>query len=91
MMIVPWSRAHTGFLCHDRLVNQSDPLKGLSREQRDWALHSAKRWEQAYALTERHPEHDPSDVFHALRCLELSPAERLRNGLSRGRLRAYAR
>jgi hypothetical protein len=78
-------------LCHDRLVNQSDALNGLSRDQRDWALQSAKLWEQAYALTQSHPEHDPSDVFHALRCLELSPAERLRNGLSRGRLRAYAR
>jgi hypothetical protein len=34
---------------------------------------------------------DPGDVYHALRCLELTPAERLRRGLSRGRLRAHAR
>lgn len=31
------------------------------------------------------------DVYHALRCLALTPAERLRRELSRGRLRAHAR
>ena len=68
-----------------------DPLAALTPEQRVWARHSAERWGHAHELARRHPGHDCSDIYHALRCLELTPAERLRAGLQRGRLRAYAR
>ncbi len=64
---------------------------GRTPEQQAWADHSAALWQRAHDLARRHPEHDPSDLYHALRCLELTPKERLRAGLQRGRLRAYAR
>ncbi|MGH9201645.1 MAG: hypothetical protein ACRD2A_10470 [Vicinamibacterales bacterium] len=63
----------------------------LTPEQDAWAEHARMLWDRAHALAREHPEHDPSDLYHALRCLELSPAERLRAGLQRGRLRAYFR
>jgi hypothetical protein len=34
---------------------------------------------------------DPGDVYHALRCLELPPAERLHRGLTRVRRRPHTR
>lgn len=68
-----------------------DPLAGLTSDQRAWAMHSAALWEKAYALARLAPGCDPSDIYHALRCLELTPAERLRRALARGRLRTHAR
>ena len=67
------------------------PVAPLTLEQQTWAEHSAALWQRARELARMHPEHDPSDLYHALRCLELAPAERLRAGLQRGRLRTYAR
>jgi hypothetical protein len=64
---------------------------GLTDAQRAWALHSESLWRRAHDIAGAHPGIDPGDVYHALRCLELSPTERLRRGLSRGRLRANAR
>ena len=66
-------------------------LAHLTPEQQAWAEHSAALWQRAHELARMHPAHDPSDLYHALRCLELTPAERLRAGLQRGRLRTYAR
>jgi len=60
-------------------------LDGLSDDQREWALKSEGRWRRAYALAERFTDSDVSDLYHALRCLELSPTERLAAGLQRGR------
>jgi hypothetical protein len=62
-----------------------------TNEERQWALHSEALWARAYRIAATHPGVDAGDIYHALRCLELAPAERLRQGLSRGRLRAYAR
>jgi hypothetical protein len=72
----------------------SDDLKvvaPLTPEQLAWAQHSEALWRRAHAIVDAHPSLDAGDVYHALRCLELSPEERLRRGLSRGRLRAHAR
>lgn len=66
-------------------------LAHLTPDQQAWVEHSAAVWQRAHELARTHPGHDPSDLYHALRCLELTPAERLRAGLHRGRLRAYAR
>ena len=63
----------------------------LTPDEQEWARGSEQLWQQAHSIAKAHPEVDAGDVYHALRCLELSPAERLRRGLSRGRLRAYAR
>lgn len=68
-----------------------EALAGLTREQREQAMISEQRWRQAHALADAHAGMDPSDVYHALRCLELSTHERLRLGLRRGRLRSDAR
>jgi hypothetical protein len=63
----------------------------LTVEQEALADRISRRWERAFELARAHPGHDASDLYHALRCLELTPAERLRAGLQRGRLRTYAR
>jgi len=63
----------------------------LTPDQQAWLRHSESLWRKAHELARLHPDHDPSDLYHALRCLELTPAERLRAGLQRGRLRADAR
>jgi len=62
-------------------------LNDLTPTERAWAQQPERRWQRAHAIANRHPECDPGDVFHALRCLELSPSERLAAGLQRGRLR----
>ena len=69
----------------------SGPLDTLTPEQQEWARHSESLWQRAHQVAAAHPGVDPGDVYHALRCLELTPAERLRRGLSRGRLRIHAR
>jgi hypothetical protein len=68
-----------------------DELDALTSAQREWARHSERLWQRAHALATEAPAVDPGDVYHALRCLELAPAERLKQGLSRGRLRTHAR
>lgn len=66
-------------------------LRDLTESERELAIQSEARWQRAHHIASQHPGVDPSDVYHALRCLELDPAERLRRGLSRGHLRTYAR
>jgi hypothetical protein len=67
------------------------PDEALTNEQRAWARHSEALGRQAHRIASQHHDIDPGDVYHALRCLELTATERLRQGLSRGRLRAYNR
>jgi hypothetical protein len=67
------------------------PASSLTVAQEEMADRIRRRWERAFALARAHPEHDASDLYHALRCFELTPAERLRAGLQRGRLRTHAR
>ncbi len=66
-------------------------VDSLTPDQRAWAEHSERLWQQAHAIAAAHPTVDVGDVYHALRALELTPTERLRLGLSRGRLRTHAR
>jgi hypothetical protein len=75
----------------DRKDGREEALRGLTEAQRAWALHSEALWRRAHELARSSPGVDPGDVYHALRCLELSPQERLRRGLARGRLRAEPR
>lgn len=63
----------------------------LSREHAAWLARSEALWREAHAIVKDRPELDPGDVYHALRTLELPPAERLRRGLTRVRARAHAR
>lgn len=76
------------------MEERTGPVRGLEHftdSERAWAEHSESLWKRAHEIAREHPTVDAGDVYHALRCLELEPAERLRRGLSRGRLRAYAR
>jgi hypothetical protein len=66
-------------------------LAALSDHERSEAMHSESLWRRAHEIVTRYPNLDAGDVYHALRALELAPSERLRRGLSRGRLRAHAR
>jgi hypothetical protein len=66
-------------------------LLDLTPDQRAWAERSERRWQRAHAIAARYPDSDASDLYHALRCLELSPTERLAAGLQRGRLRTFTR
>jgi hypothetical protein len=63
----------------------------LTSDQRAWVSHSEELWRRAHAIVEDRPDLDVSDVYHALRTLELPPAERLRRGLTRVRVRPHAR
>ena len=67
------------------------PSEQLTDHQRAWAAHSEALWTRALEIARTHPDVDAGDVYHALRCLELTPGARLRQALRRGRLRAYAR
>jgi hypothetical protein len=64
-------------------------LEDLMDEQRDWVLHSEALWREAHAIAAANPGVDPGDLYHALRCLELPPAQRLDRGLTRVRTRSH--
>ncbi len=68
-----------------------DADEGLTSEQRAWLNHSEALWRRAHAIVSREPHLDVGDVYHALRALELPPAERLRRGLTRVRARTHQR
>ncbi len=75
----------------DEECMSADRLEALSQDQRDWALHSEELWRRAHILARDHPGVDVGDLYHALRTLELPPADRLRRGLSRVRSRPHTR
>jgi len=63
----------------------------LTADQRAWVLHSEALRRKALAIVSQRPDLDAGDVYHALRNLDLSPAERLRRGLTRVRVRPHGR
>jgi hypothetical protein len=69
-----------------------DPEEDLTNDQRAWILHSEALWREAQEIVGGNPNHDVGTVYHALRNLEQSPAERLHRGLTRvRRTRPHAR
>jgi hypothetical protein len=64
-------------------------LENLTDPQRDWLLHSEALWREAHSIASATPGVDAGDVYHALRCLELSPSQRLGRGLTRVRTRTH--
>ena len=48
------------------------------------------RWRRAHEIVRKHPHLDVSDVHHTLVNLERTPEERLRRGLTHGKLRRAA-
>lgn len=63
----------------------------LTPEQQQWAVRSEALWRRAHAIAREYPESDVSDLYHALRCLQLNPTQRLAAALQRGRLRSHQR
>jgi hypothetical protein len=63
----------------------------LTGDQRTWAEDSERLWRRAHQIASTHKGLDVGDVYHALRSLQRTPADRLRQSLSRARLRAYSR
>ena len=70
--------------------DESHPIETLTDDQRAWLLRSEALWRKADTVAIAHPGMDPSDAYHALRTLDLPPAERLRRGLTRVRLRPHS-
>ena len=70
---------------------QSAEAAELTSPQRAWLVHSEGLWRSAHAIVSGRPDLDVGDVYHALRTLDLPPAERLRRGLTRVRVRPHAR
>ncbi len=64
-------------------------LENLTDQQRDWVLHTEALWREAHVIAAANPGMDPGDVYHALRCLEFPPAQRLGRGLTRVRNRPH--
>ena len=64
-------------------------LEQLMDHQRDGLLHSEALWREAHAIAAVNPRVDPGDVYHALRCVELPPSQRLARGLTRVRNRPH--
>ncbi len=64
-------------------------IEHLSEEETAWVRHSEMLWRKAHAIAAANPGLDPGDVYHALRSLELPPAERLHRGLTRVRRRSH--
>ncbi len=64
----------------------------LNESERAWLESDAERWRRAHAIVARRPDLDVSGVYHVIRNLERSAAERLRRGLAHGRaFRAHSR
>jgi hypothetical protein len=68
----------------------ADATRDLTPEQRAWVVHSEELWQKAHSIVSLQPGLDVGDVYHALRTLELPPAERLRRGLTRVRVRPHS-
>jgi hypothetical protein len=66
-------------------------MDSLPDDERAWLVKSEALWREAHRVAADHPGMDPGDVYHALRCLALPPAERLRRGLTRVRRRPHTR
>jgi hypothetical protein len=52
-------------------------------------VHAETLRRKADAIVRNRPDLDAGDVYHALRTLELAPAERLRRGLTSVRVRPH--
>lgn len=61
----------------------------LAEDEHAWVRHSEELWREAHAVASATPGVDAGDVYHALRALELTPAERLCRGLTRVRHRPH--
>jgi hypothetical protein len=61
-------------------------VDSFTPEQRVWLEHDERRWQRAHRIALQHPGVDVGGVYHVLRNLEKTPAQRLRAALLHGRL-----
>ncbi len=61
-------------------------LEALSPSERAWIIADEARWRLAHTIAEQNPGLDVGGIYHALRNLEKTPTERLRDGLMHGKL-----
>lgn len=77
------------------IIGAMDPSTGrstdLTDDQRAWLAESEELWREAREIVAHRPDLDVGDVYHALRNLRLPPAERLRRGMTRVRVRPHGR
>ena len=66
-------------------------IEHLTEEEQAWVRHREALWREAHAIAAVNVGLDPGDLYHALRCLDLSPTEHLRRGLTRVRDRSHLR
>lgn len=71
------------------MATVADEVTALTPEQQAWLIESRALWNEAHEVVAEQPDLDVSDVYHVLRNLKLSPAERLRRGLTRVRVRPH--
>lgn len=71
------------------MLPMSDRVSELTPEHQAWLAESQALWREAHEVVSGRPDLDVSDVYHVLRNLKLSPADRLRRGLTRVRVRPH--
>ena len=88
-----WTQRTTVANTFDRITHRDAPAApepdNLTDSQRDWLFHSEALWREAHAIATANPGMDAGDVYHSLRCLELTPSQRLGRGLTRVRHRPH--
>jgi len=74
-----------------RILDHVDEVSKLSEANRQWLVADEAVWARSHEIVGRHPHLDVSGVYHTLKNLQRSPAERLRRGLAHARLGPYRR
>jgi hypothetical protein len=85
-------RSHEATICGiigAVVANDESDIATATERHDEWLARSEARWREAHRIALSNPNLDPGDVYHALNCLDLDPAERLRRGLTRVRHRPH--
>lgn len=74
------------------IARAEDPrLAGLTPDEQAVIVADERDWRRAHDFVAKHPSLDVGDVFHTIRQLRRTPAERLALGLRHGRLTPHRR
>jgi hypothetical protein len=67
------------------VLTARDAQPGDPPEAHEALLRTGDRWAHAAELARMRPDLDIGDIYHSLRCMDLTPTERLARGLNRVR------
>lgn len=70
-------------VCYTELVSELDRLTAAERA---WLIRDEALWRRAYEAAAANPGVDAGGIYRALRNLEKTPSQRLRDSLRHGRL-----